>query len=89
MYSFKSLFLTYLYKDRHFPGRPVTMTFLRELFQWVIGHEDMVCKIDFTKKKILSLGPDHVQVIGSESVLQTESKLERFSTKKFCNSLYL
>ena len=27
--------------------------------------------------------------IGSESVLQTESKLERFSTKIFCNSLYI
>ena len=29
---------------RHFPGRPATMTFLHELFQWVIGHEDMVSK---------------------------------------------
>ena len=27
--------------------------------------------------------------IGSESVLRTESKLERFSTENFCNSLYL
>ena len=35
---------------RHFPGRPATMTFLHELFQWVLGHEDMIRGEDLIAK---------------------------------------